>query len=101
LGADSLRVSTRLRTIQYYLERKTSRTLFRDPTFPDSLKARLELINEIRKYAIDSLGLKDTENYKTLYDQKGEEVMWVVMASEPFALKPKEWTFPVVRISSL
>ena len=67
-----------------------------DPTFPDSLKARLELINEIRKYAIDSLGLKDTENYKTLYDQKGEEVMWVVMASEPFALKPKEWTFPVI-----
>ena len=42
------------------------------------------------------LGLKDTENYKTLYDQKGEEVMWVVMASEPFALKPKEWKFPVI-----
>src|SRR5688572_12421398 len=67
-----------------------------DPTFPDSLKSRLELIKEIRKYAIDSLGLKDTENYKTLYDQKGEEVMWVVMASEPFALKAKEWKFPVI-----
>jgi predicted aminopeptidase len=67
-----------------------------DPSFPDSLKVRLQLIDEIRKYAIDSLGLKDTENYKTLYDQKGKEVMWVVMASEPFALKPKEWNFPVV-----
>ena len=22
--------------------------------------------------------------------------MWVVMASEPFALKPKEWKFPVI-----
>lgn len=67
-----------------------------DPSFPDSLKIRLELIKEIRKYAIDSLGLKDTENYKTLYDQKGEEVMWVVLASKPFELKPKEWKFPII-----
>src|SRR5689334_22044706 len=43
-----------------------------DPSFPDSLKARLHLIDEVRQYAIDSLGLKDTENYKTLFDQKGE-----------------------------
>lgn len=67
-----------------------------DPSFPDSLKARLRLIDEVRKYAIDSLGLKDTENYKTLYDQKGKEVMWVVLAAEPFKLKPKEWKFPVI-----
>lgn len=67
-----------------------------DPQFPDSLKAQLHLIEQVRKYAIDSLGLKDTKNYKTLYDQKGEEVMWVVLACEPFQLKPKEWDFPVV-----
>lgn len=67
-----------------------------DPSFPDSLKARLLFINEVRQYAIDSLGLKDTENYKTLFDQKGEEIMWVVLACEPFQLKPKEWKFPVI-----
>ncbi|MEI9920782.1 MAG: aminopeptidase [Bacteroidota bacterium] len=68
----------------------------KDPNFPDSLKQKLLLIDEIRKYAIDSLGLKDTENYKTLYDQKGEEVMWVVTACEPFHFKAKTWDFPVV-----
>lgn len=68
----------------------------KDPNFPDSLKQKLRLIDEIRKYAIDSLGLKDTENYKTLYDQKGEEVMWVVTACEAFHFKPKTWDFPVV-----
>lgn len=68
----------------------------KDPAFPDSLKQKLALIDEIRKYAIDSLSLKDTRNYKTLYDQKGQEVMWVVMASKPFRLEAKEWTFPVV-----
>jgi predicted aminopeptidase len=67
-----------------------------DESFPDSLKQKLVLINEVRRYAIDSLGLKDTRNYKTLYDQKGEEIMWVVTASEPFKLKAKEWRFPVL-----
>jgi predicted aminopeptidase len=66
------------------------------PTFPDSLKNKVRLIERVRKYAIDSLGLKDTKNYKTLYDQKGEEIMWVVTASEPFKLKPVEWKFPIV-----
>lgn len=67
-----------------------------NPDFPDSLKAKLRLIQEIRQYAIDSLGLKDTDNYKTLFDQKGEEIMWVVQACEPFQLKAKLWEFPVV-----
>lgn len=67
-----------------------------DPQFPDSLKAKLRLIDEVRKFAIDSLGLKDTDNYKTLYDQKGEELMWVVTACAPFELRPKQWTFPVI-----
>jgi predicted aminopeptidase len=67
-----------------------------DPAFPDSLKAKLRFIEEVRRYAIDSLGLKDTKNYKTLFDQKGEEIMWVVTAAEPFRLHAKEWSFPVL-----
>jgi predicted aminopeptidase len=31
-----------------------------------------------------------------MYDQQGKEVMWVVIASKPFKLEPKEWTFPVL-----
>lgn len=67
-----------------------------DPLFPDSLKNKLKLIEQVRRYAIDSLGLRDTKNYKTLYDQKGKEIMWVVTASEPFQLKQKEWVFPIL-----
>jgi predicted aminopeptidase len=66
------------------------------PDFPDSLKQRLHLINEVRRFAIDSLALKDTENYTTVFDQKGEEIMWVVTACEPFQLRPVTWSFPVV-----
>ena len=67
-----------------------------DPDFPDSLKSQLQLIEEVRQFAIDSLGLKDTKNYRTLYDQEGKELMWVVTASERFELKPKEWDFPLI-----
>lgn len=70
--------------------------LLADPAFPDSLKTKLKLIDDVRRFAIDSLGLEDTKNYKTIYDQKGKEIMWVVTASEPFRLKAKEWDFPVL-----
>jgi predicted aminopeptidase len=67
-----------------------------DPQTPDSLKEQLRFIGEVRQYAIDSLGLNDTENYTSLYDQKGKEIMWVVTACEPWNLKEKTWDFPVV-----
>jgi len=67
-----------------------------DPSYPDSLKSKLKLIQKARQFAIDSFGLNDTDNYKTMYDQKGQELMWVVIACEPFKLKEKRWEFPVV-----
>ncbi len=67
-----------------------------DRTFPDSLKRKLKIIDEIKQFAIDSLGLRDSENYKTVFDQKGEELMWVVTASAPFKLRPKTWDFPIL-----
>jgi predicted aminopeptidase len=70
--------------------------LMLDPNFPDSLKVKLQYIQEVRKYAIDSLGLKDTRNYKTVFNQEGKEIMWVVTASEPFQLKAKAWSFPIL-----
>lgn len=82
--------------LQIVWQAKPVEDFLNDPSFPDSLKKKLVLIEEIRQYAIDSLGLKDTKNYKTLYDQKGKEILWVVTASEPFRLKAKEWRFPVL-----
>lgn len=86
-GYGQLRIVWQARPVEEFLA---------DPDFPDSLKKRLIFIDEVRKYAIDSLGLKDTENYRTMFDQKGKEIMWVVMACKPYALEPKEWKFPIV-----
>ncbi|MFN5557714.1 MAG: aminopeptidase, partial [Chryseotalea sp.] len=67
-----------------------------DPGYPDSLKAKLLLIGEIRKFAIDSLGLNDTDVYKKMYDQQGKPVMWVVQAAEPYAMQSVKWKFPLI-----
>jgi len=87
MGRGQLKIIWEAKPVEFFLK---------DPSFPDSLKLKLRLIEEVRKFAIDSLGLKDTKNYKTLYDQRGDELMWVVQACGPFELKPKLWHFPVV-----
>ncbi len=65
-----------------------------DPEFPDSLKSKILLIQEIRQFAIDSLGLNNSDNYTTLYDQKGEDILWNLSAAYPYKMEPKTWSFP-------
>ena len=66
-----------------------------NPEFPDSLKVNLRLINDIKSFAFDSLRINYYKNYSKVYDQKGEELMFVVTACEPYKLEPKQWTFPL------
>jgi predicted aminopeptidase len=68
--------------------------VMKDPAFPDSLKQKLLLIQEIKKFAYDSLGLKPSDNYSTIYEQHNKPALWTITASEPFRLKAREWWFP-------
>ncbi|WP_236612875.1 aminopeptidase [Cesiribacter andamanensis] len=70
--------------------------VLQDPAVPDSLKQRLLLIGDIREWGVARLGLKETNNYTTLYDQKGQEILWVITACHPYKLENREWRFPVV-----
>ncbi|MGM9507309.1 aminopeptidase [Larkinella sp. GY13] len=67
-----------------------------DASIPDSLKQKIELIQEIKRYAVDSLGINPSKNYTTFYDQHGQPILWVVVASEKYRLVAKEWEFPVI-----
>ena len=63
---------------------------------PDSIKFKLELINDIRNFAFDSLGLTRSKNYTTYYDQHGKDILWVVTACESYMFEAKEWSFPII-----
>jgi predicted aminopeptidase len=67
-----------------------------DPDFSQAYKHKLNLIQDIRQFAFDSLQIKRTENYTTFYDQQGEAILWVVTACPPYALEPVEWSFPIL-----
>ncbi|MCW3076634.1 MAG: hypothetical protein JWO32_1243 [Bacteroidetes bacterium] len=60
------------------------------------VKEKLKLIEEIKRYSIDSLGYKPTENFTRVYDQKNRPVLWVLTVSEPYELKAYEWEFPLI-----
>ncbi len=65
-----------------------------DPNYPDSLKNKLQLTQIVRQFAIDSLGLHNSDNYTKMYDQKGEVLLWNLSAAYPYELKPYYWTYP-------
>jgi predicted aminopeptidase len=65
-------------------------------TFPDSLKAKIRFIQEVKAYSVAEVGLDPSESYTKLYDQQGEPVLWVVTASAPYALEPKTWDYPLL-----
>jgi len=66
-------------------------------TYPDSVKTyfkqKIELIKEIKRFAVDSLGLEDNGNFERIFDQKDLPLLWAVTASKPFALEPYTWHY--------
>ena len=67
-----------------------------NPDFPDSLRYKIDLIEEIKAFTVDSLGLRPSNSYEDYYDQKGEPVLWVITACEPYSLEARKWKFPIV-----
>jgi predicted aminopeptidase len=75
----------------HYLQSQPARILL--ILLPGFLKQKLVLIQEIRRFAIDSLGINDSKNYTTVYDQQGKPVLWVVTACELMLWKPQNGNF--------
>ena len=67
-----------------------------DPVFPDSLKSRIRLIEEIKQFGVDSLGLTPSKNYSTFYNQHCKPLIWVINASDRYRIKPYKWSFPII-----
>ncbi|GAB3490832.1 aminopeptidase [Spirosoma knui] len=67
-----------------------------DPAYPDSLKQKIELIREIKRFAIDSLELNPSGSYESFHDLKGKPLMWMLIGSEKYRLIPVEYSFPIL-----
>lgn len=67
-----------------------------DPAYPDSLKQKIKLIREIKRFALDSLGLDPSGSYESFYDQHNQPILWVVTAAERYQLVARQWHFPIL-----
>lgn len=65
-------------------------------TLTDEQVAKLELIQDVRLFAQDVIGLNAADNYTMFYDSHGEPVAYNVSASRKDAFAPMIWNFPIV-----
>ncbi|GAA4014160.1 aminopeptidase [Actimicrobium antarcticum] len=66
-----------------------------DPEVGDKLKARLNKVREIRRYAARELGLPDNNSYTNYADLKRPYVLWNVVATPELSMQPAQWCFPI------
>lgn len=66
-----------------------------DPATAPELKEKLALVLRIRDFASRELLLPDNDSYRCYADLKRPEVVWNVVATPEFSLRPRQWCFPV------
>jgi len=66
----------------------------------EALKSQLILSKELRSFAVDELGLPDSNSYKAYVPLKREFPVWTVVAAPEFSLQPKQWCYPVIGCAS-
>ncbi|QTN27573.1 aminopeptidase [Rhodoferax sp. AJA081-3] len=66
-----------------------------DEQTPAALKQRLQLAQEIRRFAVDQLHLPDNASYQRYVQLQRRAVVWNVVAAPPYSLTLKTWCFPV------
>lgn len=66
-----------------------------DDHTPAALKQRLQLAQDIRRFAIDTLHLPDNASYQRYAQLPRRAVVWNVVAAPVYSLTLKTWCFPV------
>lgn len=57
---------------------------------------KLRWILDVRRFAVEQMGLRGDGSYTTFYDTGGRPLLYNVTASRKDRLEPKTWTFPFV-----
>jgi predicted aminopeptidase len=80
--------------LKYQYDAKSVPRLLADRATSDSLKSFLVLTERVRRYAIDSIGLRTNRNYTTFVSVNKPYLLDVVCASAPDTFRPFNWRYP-------
>lgn len=76
--------------------RKPIAKLVGDPTVPDSVRQKLRLVLDARRFAADSLGLDPGGSFSTFTDVGRDTLVLVLSAARRDSLVGYSWRYPVV-----
>jgi predicted aminopeptidase len=76
--------------------REPIETVLADPQRKPGVRETLELVVEMRRFAVEHLALPDNESYRSYVDLGRPYVVWNVVAAEEFAVEPARWCFPLL-----
>jgi predicted aminopeptidase len=74
--------------------RRPIERVIQDPGSSEALKARLQLVQDARDFAVSDLGLPDNRSYRSYADLKRPYVVWNVVAAPEFSVTALRWCFP-------
>lgn len=66
-----------------------------DPRTPQATRARLDLAQQARAFAVAELGLPDGRSFRDYADLGRPYAVWNVVAVPEFSVAPRRWCFPV------
>ena len=75
-------------------KREPIASLLEDPQLDAKLRQKLILVQEIRRYASETLALPDNDSYRSYADLHRRFVVWNVFATPEFSFELQEWCFP-------
>jgi len=64
------------------------------------LARQLTLSKQLKRFAIDKLGLPDSRSYNSYVALEREFPVWAVVAAPEFSVDPKQWCYPVIGCAS-
>jgi predicted aminopeptidase len=67
-----------------------------NPSTSPAVRTQLEAVSQIRKFAVDDLGLPDNGSYRSYADVGRPYVVWNVVVAPEFSVEAKEWCYPIV-----
>ena len=76
-------------------KRESVQQLLEDPDTTSSLKQKLNLASEARKFAIQTMGLKGDPGFSQYADLGRQYAVWNVVAAPKYSIEAKTWCFPI------
>ena len=78
------------------LARTAYRDVLQDPGFAPRDKSMLLVVQEVKRFGEERMGLAHTNNFDSYVKLNREAVSWIVLAAEKTKLASHQWWFPLV-----